>query len=100
MIKKLRKKVKVKDEDRVKLEEVSDHANEDFESKQHLNDNERKNLQSDIKKIEPVENDVPAKTISAEKAVPAKKISDEKEDIEVQRQSPITVLSEDEECLF
>ena len=89
MIRKLRQKVKVKDEDMVKLEEVSDHANEDFESKQHLNDNESKNLQSDIKEAKPVENVVPAETIS-----------DEKEDIEVQRQSPITVLSEDEKCLF
>ena len=37
-------KVKVKDEDRVELEEVSDHANENFEFKQQLNENERKNL--------------------------------------------------------
>ena len=33
LIKKLRKKVKVKDEDRVKLEDVSEHANENFEFK-------------------------------------------------------------------
>ena len=33
LIRKLRKKVKVKDEDRVKLEEFSDHANEEFQSK-------------------------------------------------------------------
>ena len=44
LIRKLRKKVKVKDEDRFKLEEVSDHANENFEFKQQLNDNESKNL--------------------------------------------------------
>ena len=81
MIRKLRQKVKVKDEDRVKLEEVSNHANEDFESKQHLNDNESKNLQSDIKEAELVENAVPIETIL-----------DEKEDIEVQIQCPITVL--------
>jgi len=86
---KLVQKVKVKDEDRVELEEVSDHANENFEFKQQLNDNESNNLQSDIKEAEPVEN-----------VVPAEIISDEKEDIEVQRQSPITVLSEDEKCLF
>ena len=66
-MRKLRKKVKVKDEDMVKLEEVSNHANEDFESKQHLNDNESKNLQSDIKEAEPVENVVPVETISDEK---------------------------------
>ena len=89
MIRKLRQKVKVKDEDRVKLEEGSDHANEHFESKQHLNDNESKNLQSDIKEDEPIKN-----------AVPAEKISAEKEDIEVQIQSPITVLLEDEKCMF
>ena len=100
LIRKLRQKVKVKDEDRIKLEEVSDHANEDFESRQHLNDIESKDLQSDNKETEPLENDVPAETIVDEKIVPAEKISGEKEDIEVQRQSPITVLSEDEKCLF
>ena len=100
MIRNLRKRVKVKDEDRVKLEEVLDHANEGFESKQHLNDNESKNLQSDIKEGEPIENVVPAETISVENVVPTEKISDEKEDIEVQRQSPITVLLEDEKWLF
>ena len=64
MVRKLRQKVKVKDEDRVKLEEVSDHANENFEFKQQLNDNESKNLQSDIKEGEPIENAVPVETIS------------------------------------
>ena len=71
---KLVQKVKVKDEDRVELEEVSDHANENFEFKQQINDNERNNLQSDIKEADPVENTVPVETIS-----------DEKEDIEMQR---------------
>ena len=74
MIRNLRKKVKVKDEDRVKLEEVSDHPNENLEFKQQLNDNESKNLQSDIKESKPVENFVPTDTIS-----------DGKEDIEMQR---------------
>ena len=46
-------------------------------------------MQSDIKEVKLIENVVPAETIS-----------DEKEDIEVQRQSTITVLSEDEKCLF
>ena len=100
MIRKLRQKVKVKDVDRVKLEEVSDHANEYFESRQHLNDIEIKDLQSDNKETKPIENDVPAETNVDEKIVPVEKISGEKEDIEVQRQSPITVLSEDEKCLF
>ena len=54
MIRKLRQKVKVKDEDNVKLKEVSDHVNEDFESKQHPNDNESKDLQSDNKETEPI----------------------------------------------
>ena len=67
-------KVKVKDEDRVELEEVSDHANENFEFKQQLNENESKNLHSDIKESKPIENVVPVETIS-----------DEKEDIEMQR---------------
>jgi len=100
LIKNLRQKVKVKDEDRIKFEEVSDHANEYFEYKQHLNDIERKDLQYDNKETKPVENDVPRETIVAEKIVPVEKTSDEKKDIENQRQSPITVLSEDEKCLF
>ena len=54
MIKNLRQKLKVKDEDMIKLEEVSDHANEEFESKQHLSDNESKYLQSDNKETEPI----------------------------------------------
>ena len=88
-IRKLRQKVKVKDEDRIKSKEVSDHANENFEFKQQLNDNESKNLQSDIKEAEFVENVVHVETNS-----------DKEEDIEVQRQIPITVLSEDEKFLF
>ena len=55
MIRKLRHKVKVKDEDKIKLEEVLDPANEDFESKQHLHDIESKDLQSDNKETEPVQ---------------------------------------------
>ena len=52
MIRKLRQKIKVKDEDSIKLEEVAEPAKEDCESKQHLNDIERKYLQSDNKETE------------------------------------------------
>ena len=45
------------------MEEVSDRANEDFESKQHLNDIESRDLHSDNKETEPVENDVQAEII-------------------------------------
>ena len=100
MIRKLRQKIKVKYEDNTKLEEVSEPIKEDCESKQHLNDIESKDLQSDNKETEPVQNDVPTHIIVDEKIVHVDKILGEKEDIEIQRQSPITVLSEDEKCLF
>ena len=57
-------------------------------------------MQSDNKETKPIQNDVPAQTIVDENIVPAEKISGEKEDTKVQKQSPITVLSEDEKCLF
>ena len=85
MIKKLREKIKVENEDSVKLEEVAEPTNEDFESKQHPNDNESKDLQSDDKETESVHDDAPAETFVAEKIVPGEEISDEKEDIEMQR---------------
>ena len=67
------------------LEEVSKHVDEDFESKQHPNDNERKYLQSNNKETEPVENDIPAEIIVSENIAPVETISDEKYDIEMQR---------------
>ena len=82
------------------MKEVSNLGNEDFESKRHLNDIERKYLQSDNKETEPIQNDVPAETFVAENIVPVEKISGDEEDIEVKKQSPITVLSEDEKCMF
>ena len=54
MIRKLRQKIKVKDEDSIKLEEVAELAKEYCESRQHLNDNEGKDLQFDNKETEPV----------------------------------------------
>ena len=44
MIRKLRQKINVKNENSVKLEEVAELAKEDCESKQHLNDIESKDL--------------------------------------------------------
>ena len=67
------------------LEEVSEHVNEDFESKQRPNDNECKDLQSDDKETEPVQDDALVETFVAENIVPTEEISDEKEDIEMQR---------------
>ena len=101
LIRKLRQKIKVENEDSVKLEEVAEPANEDFESKQHPNDNERKYLQSDDKETKPIQNDAPAGTFVAEKIVPTEKISGDEEDTEVQKQSPIIVLLEDKKnaCL-
>ena len=85
MIRKLRQKIKVKDEDKIKLEEVSDPAKEDFESKQHINDIESKDLQSDNKETDPVQNDAPAETFVAENIIPAEKISGDEEDTEVEK---------------
>ena len=100
LIRKLRQKIKVENEDSVKLEEVAELANEDFESKQHSNDNESKDLQSDDKETEPVQDDAPAKTFVAENIVHAEKLLGDEEDTKVQKQSPIIVLSEDETYLF
>ena len=85
MIRKLRQKIKVKYEDNIKLEEVAEPAKEDCESKQHLNDIESKDLQSDNKETEPVQDDALVEIIVAENIAPAETISDEKEDIEMQR---------------
>ena len=100
MIRKLSQKIKVKDEDSVKLEEVAEPAKEYCESKQHLNDIESKDLKSDNKETEPVQDDAPAKTFVAAKIAPAEKILGDEEDTKVQKQSPITVLSEDETYLL
>ena len=51
----------------IKLEEVLDLAEEYFESKQHLNDIERKDLQYDNKETEPVQNDALTETFVVEK---------------------------------
>ena len=72
------------------LEEVSNPENKKFEFEQQVNDTESKTLQSKIKEDKPVED-----------VVPTEKIPDVKEDIEVQKQIPITFLSdEDDKCLF
>ena len=54
MIKKLRKKVIVKDEENVKLEEASNQENKNSKFKHRVNENESKTLQSEIKEAEPV----------------------------------------------
>ena len=69
----------------IKLEEVSNPAEEDFESNQHLNDIESKDLQSDNKETEPVQDDAIAETFVAENIVPAEKISGDEEDTKVQK---------------
>ena len=67
------------------LEEISEPAKEDCESKQHPVDSENKDLQFIHKETKLVQDDTPAETFVAEKIVPAEEISDEKEDIEMQR---------------
>ena len=90
MTKKLRKKVAVKNEEKVEPEEVSNQENKNSEFEQQVNENESKTLQLEIKDAELVEYVVPIETIQYLK-----------EDIEVQKQSPITVLwEEDEKYLF
>ena len=82
------------------MDEVAEPAKEDCESKQHLNDIESKDLQSVNKKNQPVQDDAPAETFVDEKIVLVEKVSGDEEDTKVQKQIPITVLLEDETCLF
>ena len=61
-----------------------------FEFEQRVNDEDSKILQSEIKEVEPVVD-----------VLPVESIQNVKEDIEEKKQSPITVLSEeDEKYLF
>ena len=84
MIKKLRQKIKVKDEDSIKLEEVLYLTKEYFESKQHLNDIESKDLQSNNNETEPVQDDAQAETFVDDKIVLTEKVSGDEEDTKVQ----------------
>ena len=63
MTKKLRKKVAVKDEEKVEPEEVSNKENKNSEFEQQINENESKILQSEIKEAEPVEDVIHAKIV-------------------------------------
>ena len=100
MIRKLRQKIKVKNEDSVQLEEVAEPTKEYCESKQHLDDSEKKDLQSVNKQTQPVQDDAPAETFVDEKIVLIEKVSGNEEDTNVQKQSLITVLSKIETYLF
>ena len=70
---------------RAVLEEISEPAKEDCESKQHPVDSENKDLQFIHKETQLVQNDTPEETFVAENIVPVEEISDEKEDIQMQR---------------
>ena len=85
MTRKLRQKIKVKNEDSVKLEEVAEPAKEDCESKQHINDIDSKYLQSDNKETEPVQDDAPAETFVAKNIVLAENVSGDEEDTKAQK---------------
>ena len=63
LIKKLRKKVIVKDEENFRLEEASNQENKNSKFKQRVNENESKTLQSEIKEVEPVVDVILAKYI-------------------------------------
>ena len=90
LIKKLRKKVTIKDEENDKPGEASNQENKKFEFGQRVNDKESKVLQSEMKEVEPVI-----------EVLLAESIQDVKEDTEEQKKIPITVLSEeDEKYLF
>ena len=95
MIRKLIQITKVKNEDSVQLKEVAEPAKEDCESKQHLDDSENKDLQSVNKETQPVRDDALAETFVDDKIVLAEKVLGDAEDTKVQKQSPITILSED-----
>ena len=63
LIKKLRKKVTIKDEENDKPGEASNQENENFEFGQRVNDEESKVLQSEMKEPELVEEVLPAESI-------------------------------------
>ena len=92
--------MKVEDEECVKLEEVAEPTKEDCESKQHPDDSENKDLQFIHKETQPVQNDAPAEIFVDEKIVLTEKVSGDEENTKVQKQSPITILSEDETYLL
>ena len=81
---KLRQKVKVEDEECVKLEEVTEPAKEDCESKQHPDDSENKDLQFIHKETHPVQNDAPAETFVDGKIILTEKVSGDEEDTKFQ----------------
>ena len=88
--------MKIEDEECVKLEEVAEPAKEYCKPKKHLDDSENKDLQFINKETHPVQNDAPAETLVDEKIVLTEKVLGDEENTKVQKQSPITVLSEDE----
>ena len=65
MTKNLRKKVAVKNEEKVEPEEVSNQENKNSEFEQQVNENESKTLQLEIKEAEPVVDAIPAKIVQA-----------------------------------
>ena len=92
--------MKVEDEECVKLEEVAEPAKEDCESKQHLDDSENKNLQFIHKETQPVQNEAPAEKFIDEEIILTENISADEENTKSQKQSPITIFSEDETYLL
>ena len=85
LIKKLRKKVIVKDEEADKSGEALNQENENFVFGQRISVEESKVLQSEIKEVEPMEDVLPAESNQGKE-----------EDVKEQKQSPITVLSKEE----
>ena len=63
LIKKLRKKVTIKDEESDKPGEASNQENENFEFRQRVNDEERKVLHSKMKETDPIKEVLPTKSI-------------------------------------
>ena len=86
MIKKIKKKVTVKDEEVGEPWKSLNQEDEFIEIEQQINVEEKKVSKSEVKEVEPIED-----------ASPEELNQILKEDVKDQKQIPITVLSEDDE---
>ena len=100
LIRKLGQKVKDEDKKCVKLEEVAEPSNRDYESQQPSFDSKSKGLLFIKKETQPVQNKAPAETLMDQKILFKEKVAVEEEDTKVQQRIPMTILFEDEGYLL
>ena len=86
MVKKLKRRVTIKNEEHSETGKSMNQENENFEIEQQINIEENKVSKSEVKEMEPVED-----------AFPEGLNQGVKEDVKEQEQVPITILYEEEE---